>query len=150
MSRSWSGVGPPFGYANSVLTSVCVSGDEIECSEIIDGDERWCSAPPPPAAPLRFPFERERESRESIEPDPPECDGWCRMTRLRRSDASDGREETWLRAVLVRGIGSGDAAAGSEGAVAEGPRECRGLKMDAKTDLRRAGSAAGGWSVDDR
>ena len=141
MRRSWSGVGPFLGYVNSVLTSVCVSGDEIECRLIIDGDESASAA--------RFPFERVRESRESIEPDPPECDGWCRMTRLRRSDASDGREETWLRAVLVRGIGSGDAAAGSEGAVAEGPRECRGLKMDAKTDLRRAGSA-GGWSIDDR
>ena len=79
------------GYVSSVLTSVCASGAEIECRLIIDGDVR-CSAPLPPAPPPRFPFERVRESRLSMDADPPECEGWCRRMRLRRSEVKDGRE----------------------------------------------------------
>ncbi len=69
MNRTWSAVGPFFGYVNSVLTSVCVSGWEIECKLINDGDVS-ASAP----LMLRFPFERVRESRLNIEPEP-ECEG---------------------------------------------------------------------------
>ena len=67
MSFSWSGVGPPFGYVNSVLTSVCVNGDDIECKLIMDGDER-------PSTPLRFWPDRVRDNKLNMEPDP-ECEG---------------------------------------------------------------------------
>ena len=136
MSRSCSGVGPPLGYVSSVFTSVCVSGAEIECRLISDGDVR-------PSVPLMFPFDRVRESRLNIEFEP-ECDGWCRIMRLRRwsgagTDMMDGPEPSRVCPLLLRG--SGEAAGGRGGgelvAVADGPRECRGLKIDANTERRR-------------
>ena len=40
MSLSCSGVGPERGYTKSVRTAVCVSGEEMEPIEIIDGEVR--------------------------------------------------------------------------------------------------------------
>ena len=118
---------------------MCDSGWEIECKLIID-DDVSASAPPM----LRLPFERVRDSRLNIEPEP-ECEGWWRKMRLlrgSRSDDIDGREPSREWPVLL--LGSGDAGWGTGGiggADAGGAgaprRELRGLNIDAKTDRRR-------------
>ena len=138
ISRTWSGVGPFFGYVNSVLTSVWVSGFDMECKLIIDGDVS-ASAP----LMLRLPFERVRESRLNMDPDP-ECEGWWRKMRLlrgSRSDDTDGRGSSCEWPVLL--LGSGDEGWGTRGiggeevVVGSPSRELRGLNIDAKTDRRR-------------
>ncbi len=131
ISLSWSGVGPPFGYVNSVFMSVCDNGDEMECKLIIDGDVR-------PSAPLRFCPDRVRESRLNIEPEP-DCDGWWRRMRLRRwspwTDTIDGPDPSRVCPLLLRG--SGEAAGETCAGGAVETREARGLKMDANMDRRR-------------
>ena len=109
---------------------MCVSGDEIECRLIMDGDESASAA--------RFPFERVRESRLNIEPEP-ECEGRWFRTRLRRgSDETEGCEPSRVWPVLLRGSGDEAWGAGAvDAGAAEPRRELRGLNIDAKTDRRR-------------
>lgn len=40
MNLSWSGVGPAFGYVNSVRTTVCVSGADIAFTEMVDCESK--------------------------------------------------------------------------------------------------------------
>lgn len=71
ISLSCSGVGPDFGYVKPVRTSVCESGDEMELTEIMDGDVRFCCSSR---------RDRERDMLLNIEPEP-ENDGRCIVAR---------------------------------------------------------------------
>lgn len=132
MSRSCSGVGPDFGYVNSVRTSVCVSGDEMEFSEITEGEFRF--------APRLF-VERVRDTvrnadDEKLNTDPdPEWDGRCALPRPSfnvLTDAIDGPESS-----LACRLRSRDGRVGAEDVVG---RTVRGLKMFWNIDRRRLGS----------
>lgn len=61
MSLICSGVGPDLGYVNSVRTSVCVRGDEMELTERVEGEFKWGESSR---------RDRERDMALNIEPEP--------------------------------------------------------------------------------
>ena len=69
ISAICSGVGPVRGYVNSVRTSVCERGAEIELTEIIDGEVSAGEL-------LSRMRERERDMTLNIEPEPEKDGRW--------------------------------------------------------------------------